>query len=175
MFVQNKKAIWLCKFSLIQAITWNYQNLVPKWRFILGEQPWNLSAFQVMFWNFLNSWKKSGNCLCNADSGISSSAAGSVLQEEHSLGKSSVWGVCYLPQLQLDHQAELCPSTCSCILSPLRVTFKSIRWSGWNIRNPSCKLSYPGMHPYLTYLEISRICKTLSAFLLIGVTEYCWP
>lgn len=36
-----------------------------------------------------------------------------------------VQGVCQL--LQLDHQAD-CPSTCSSILSPLRVT--GIQWSG---------------------------------------------
>lgn len=38
-----------------------------------------------------------------------------------------------------------------------------------------CKLSYPEIQLHLMYLEISWMCKTLSAFLLIGVTEYCWP
>lgn len=76
-------------------------------------------------------------------------------------------------RLQLDHRAVL-----PIHLLQHPVSFKSDWCPMVGVKHEKslvCKLSYPEMHLCLTYLEIRWMCKTLSAFLLIGVTEYCWP
>lgn len=140
MFIQNKKPFAFASFpfSLIQAIISNYENHVHESVIYSWRASMKSFSFPNVFWNFLSSWRKSGNCLCNMDSGSSSSAAGSVLQEERSPGKSSIGRLSAAPALSGCSWIikQCCPSTCPSILSPLRVT--GIWWSRWNMRNPSC-------------------------------------
>lgn len=83
-------------------------------------------------------------------------------------------GSCSSPaRLQLEHQAAL-----PIHLAQHPVSFKSDWYPMVRVKHEKslvCKLSCPEMHLYLMYLDISWLCKTLSAFLLIRVTEYCWP
>lgn len=141
MFIQNKKPFEFPSFpfSLIQAIISNYQNHVCESVIYSWRASMKSFSFPNMFWNFLSCWKKSGSCLCNAGSGISSSGAESVLQEQRSRWeKQRARGPSAAPTLSGCSWIieQCCPSTCSSILSPLRVT--GVRWSGWNMRNPLC-------------------------------------
>ena len=128
-----------------------------------------------MHFESLSSWKKSGKCLCNCDSGISSSADGLVLQEErsywekqHARGLSAAPSLSNCSWIVEQHSVAHPPAPASCLIG--------IGWSGVT-REKSLvrRLSYPELRLYLTYLEISLTCETLSAFLLIRITEYCWP
>lgn len=78
-------------------------------------------------------------------------------------------GSCSSPvRLQLDHRAAL-----PIHLPQHPASFWSDCYPMVGVKHEKslvCKL-YPEMHLYL----VSCICKTLSAFLLIRVTEYCWP
>lgn len=179
MFIQNKKPFEFPSFpfSLIQAIIFNYQNhvcesVIYSWRA-------SMKSFSLlnMFWNFLSCWKKSGSCLFNAGSGILQQrgwigSAGAT----QPLGKAAREGSVSCSntvRLQLDHRAVL-----PIHLLQHPVSFKSDWCPMVGVKHEKslvCKLSYPEMHLCLTYLEIRWISKTLSAFLLIGVTEYCWP
>lgn len=140
MFIHNKKPFEFASlpFSLIQAIIWNYQNRVPKCNLFLesNHKIFQPSKYVLKLFKFLEeAWKLPVHCWLWH---LQQCGWIGPLGETQPWEKQHVRDLSAAPALSDCSWIveQRCPSTCSSILSPLRVT--GIQWSGWNMSIFSC-------------------------------------